>query len=387
MAGDSSAFGSVALGLASAASWGAGDFAGGLASRRTSALGVAASSQGVGVVLLVAVSLLIGESVPAPGSLGWAVLAGASGSMGLLALYTALASGRMGIAAPVSGVVGAVVPVLVGAALHGPPGFVRIAGFALALIGVWLLTATAGGVEGATRKELVLPIVAGVSFGLFLVFIHQAGGTGVLWLVTAARATSLGVLTAIGVGTRTLRLPARPALGTHVSGWNPRHGWQRPVHPGRAGRAAGRGRRAVLPLSRRHRGPGVPPAPGAAHAAAGDRRGRDAGGHRVRVLVRDAAEPVVVALVGAPYDGAATLGWPGARYAPDEVRRHLAWMRMRVQDGRIYWVDQDRVVPWRPEQLVDAGDAAIVPHDLAATLISSTMVPSMWERKVTPLGR
>jgi agmatinase len=76
----------------------------------------------------------------------------------------------------------------------------------------------------------------------------------------------------------------------------------------------------------------------------------------------------VVAFIGAPYDGAATLGWPGARYAPDEVRRHLAWMRMRVQDGRIYWVDEDRVVSWRSEQLVDVGDAAIVPHDLAATL-------------------
>ena len=76
----------------------------------------------------------------------------------------------------------------------------------------------------------------------------------------------------------------------------------------------------------------------------------------------------VVAVVGAPYDGAATLGWPGARYAPDEVRRHLGWMRMRVQDDRIYWVDEDRVVPWRAEQLVDAGDAAVVPHDLTATL-------------------
>jgi agmatinase len=80
------------------------------------------------------------------------------------------------------------------------------------------------------------------------------------------------------------------------------------------------------------------------------------------------SKQTVVALVGAPYDGAATLGWPGARYAPDEVRRHLAWMRMRVQEGRIYWVDQDRIVSWRPEQLVDAGDAAIVPHDLVATL-------------------
>ena len=76
----------------------------------------------------------------------------------------------------------------------------------------------------------------------------------------------------------------------------------------------------------------------------------------------------VVAVVGAPYDGAATLGWPGARYAPDEVRRHLGWMRMRVQDDHIYWVDEDRVVPWRAEQLVDAGDALVVPHDLTATL-------------------
>jgi agmatinase len=75
-----------------------------------------------------------------------------------------------------------------------------------------------------------------------------------------------------------------------------------------------------------------------------------------------------VAFIGAPFDGAATLGWPGARYAPDEVRRHLAWMRMRVQDDRLYWVDEDRVVSWRADQLVDAGDAAVVPHDLLATL-------------------
>ena len=79
----------------------------------------------------------------------------------------------------------------------------------------------------------------------------------------------------------------------------------------------------------------------------------------------------VVSFIGVPYDGAATLGWPGARYAPEEVRRQLAWMRMRVQDGRIYWVDEDREVPWRPEQLHDAGDADVVPHDLMATLASA----------------
>ena len=78
-----------------------------------------------------------------------------------------------------------------------------------------------------------------------------------------------------------------------------------------------------------------------------------------------------LAFLGVPFDGAATLGWPGARYAPDEVRRNLAWMRMRVEDGRIYWIDRDEVVPFDPESLEDAGDVAVVPHDLMATLAAT----------------
>lgn len=213
MAGDSSTFGSVAFGLASAVSWGAGDFSGGLASRRTPAAGVVIASQGVGIALLVVLAAATREAAPTPGQLGWAALAGANGAFGLLALYSALASGRMGIAAPVSGVVGAVVPVLVGASLHGSPGALRLAGFALALAGVWFLTAAGGGAERAGARELVLPLLAGVSFGLFLVFIHRAGGTTVLWPLTAARATSMAVLAAIGGVTGSLRLPGRSALG------------------------------------------------------------------------------------------------------------------------------------------------------------------------------
>jgi drug/metabolite transporter (DMT)-like permease len=147
--------------------------------------------------------------MPAPGHLGWAALAGVNGAMGLYALYTALASGRMAIAAPVSGVVGAVVPVLVGASVDGPPGALRLAGFGLALVGVWLLAAP----RVASARELVLPVLAGVSFGLFLVFIHQAGDAGVLWPLTVARATSMGLLAAIGTVTGTFRLPGRGAVG------------------------------------------------------------------------------------------------------------------------------------------------------------------------------
>jgi len=216
VAGGGSPLASVAFGLASAASWGAGDFSGGLATRRAPAAGVVIASQAVGIAVLVAVALATGEATPSAGQLWWAALAGANGAFGLLALYSALASGRMGIAAPISGLVGAVVPVLAGMRLHGPPGALRLAGFALALVGVWLLTAAGDSAERARPRELVLPFLAGVSFGLFLVFIHRAGGTGILWPLTAARGTSIAVLIAIGAMTRTLRLPGRSALALTV---------------------------------------------------------------------------------------------------------------------------------------------------------------------------
>ncbi len=205
--------GSVTLGLASAASWGAGDFSGGLASRRAPAAGVVVASQAVGIALLVVLAVAMQEAAPSIGQLGWAALAGANGAFGLLALYSALASGRMGIAAPVSGVVGAVVPVLVGTALHGSPGPLRFLGFALALAGVWLLTSAGGGPGRTALRELWLPALAGASFGLFLVFIHQAGGATVLWPLTAARATSMAVLGVVGGAMGALRMPGRSALG------------------------------------------------------------------------------------------------------------------------------------------------------------------------------
>ena len=212
MAGDPSAVGSVALGLASAASWGAGDFAGGLASRRAPALGVVVASQAVGIALLAVLATFTAEATPSARQVLWAALAGANGALGLFALYSALASGRMGIAAPVSGVVGALVPVLAGSLVHGPPGPIRLAGFGVAVAGVWLLTASSLEARRAGLRDLALPVLAGVSFGFFLVFIHRAGPAVLLPLVVA-RATSMGVLAAIGGAAGSLALPGRSAIG------------------------------------------------------------------------------------------------------------------------------------------------------------------------------
>ncbi len=86
-----SRFAAIVFGLASAASWGSGDFAGGLAARRSNVFSVTVISQVTGLVALLAVS--VGQSEPLPGwpGLAWAAAAGASGTFGLLALWRALA--------------------------------------------------------------------------------------------------------------------------------------------------------------------------------------------------------------------------------------------------------------------------------------------------------
>jgi agmatinase len=73
-------------------------------------------------------------------------------------------------------------------------------------------------------------------------------------------------------------------------------------------------------------------------------------------------------LIGAPFDGGATLGWPGARYAPARIRAALDWMTMRIQEGQIYSLDTGALHEVGEGLLVDAGDVPVIPHDLAVTL-------------------
>ncbi len=73
-------------------------------------------------------------------------------------------------------------------------------------------------------------------------------------------------------------------------------------------------------------------------------------------------------LWGVPFDGASTLGSPGSRYAPERVRRALAWMTMRGQGGQVYSIDTGSLHALSSDLLRDRGDADVVPHDLTASL-------------------
>ncbi len=179
----------VAFGLASAISWGAGDFSGGLATKRTPVLTVLAISHVVGLLLVVGLALLWGEVVPPNVDLAWGFAAGMAGVVGIAALYRALAIGRMGLVAPVSGVITAALPALFGMITEGLPSTLTLAGFGLALLGVWLV-AGAGG-TGAGHAGLGLALLAGCGFGIFFILVDRAGASAVFWPLAAARCGSL----------------------------------------------------------------------------------------------------------------------------------------------------------------------------------------------------
>lgn len=201
----------ILLGLAAAASWGAGDFGGGLAARRGNAYGVVFVSQALGLVLLAGPALLMSEPLPSRPDLLWGAVAGLAGGVGLVALYRGLAVGCMGVAAPLAAVVSAGLPVLFGVVLEGWPTGGQMAGFGLALGAVWLLSWG----EGPARlrfRQLGLPLLAGLGFGLFLIIIDHASERAVLWPLVTARLSSLALLSPLVLAGRRRALPAGRAL-------------------------------------------------------------------------------------------------------------------------------------------------------------------------------
>jgi uncharacterized membrane protein len=127
--------------LPAAVSFGVSDFAGGLATRRTSAtLAVIAIAQLAGAAaLLPALMLLPGE--PSATAAGIGALAGLAGSAGLVLYFRGLARGPMGVVAPLSALTSAGLPMVVGMMAGESTGPVTLGGVAVALLAIGLATA------------------------------------------------------------------------------------------------------------------------------------------------------------------------------------------------------------------------------------------------------
>jgi drug/metabolite transporter (DMT)-like permease len=180
-------------GLGSAAAWGAGDFSGGLASRRSDVYMVVASAEAVGIIPLMVFALLWGGALPSLEHILWGSAGGVVGVVGLLALYRALSVAHMGVVAPVTSVVAAVLPLLLGSLWDGLPTLLEMAGIIVAIGAVWLLS-HAEADKPLAFTGLSLPILAGTAFGLYFVCIDLAIEGAVLWILVIARLAAVAVL-------------------------------------------------------------------------------------------------------------------------------------------------------------------------------------------------
>jgi len=174
------------LGLGAGFGWGISDFLGGLASRRGPLIAVLTVSQLAGLVLMFAILATATPALPSAPALGWAVLAGLAGGIGVFALYRGMAIGSISIIAPISALA-VVVPVAVGLARGERPEDLEMVGIVLAIIGSVL----AGKVPGkASTSGVGIAILAALGFGWGFVFIDLAAEDGAIWAFTTARAAA-----------------------------------------------------------------------------------------------------------------------------------------------------------------------------------------------------
>ena len=217
----------IVFALAAAVLYGSADFLGGAATRRSRALSVASLSVPAGAVVMLLAAAVAGGPVSTAG-FGWAVAAGAVGAVGLLVFYTGLAAGPMSVVAPVSALMSTVLPVGVAIA-SGERFSIRVyAGVAACLVAIVLVSMEAGTLTWPGRKAagpatarpagqrpsghraalrgFGYGIVCGTLFGIFYLFLRNAGTAGVFWPVAWARLANCAVVLAVVVLAR-----ARPA--------------------------------------------------------------------------------------------------------------------------------------------------------------------------------
>ncbi|MFN2488731.1 MAG: DMT family transporter [Actinomycetota bacterium] len=211
----------IVLGLGAALAYGAADFIGGLASRRTAAFAVVLLSQVAGSVLLVAVLPFFDNGRPTTTELGWGAVAGVAGGLGVAGLYRGLAIAPMNVIAPITAVVAATVPVVFGVATGERPSAPAALGAAVALVAVALVSLSPGhpGDPGSVARKtqsgaagIMLAAGAGVAFGVFFILVrHAAEGTG-LWSLVGVRIGSMTTAALLVAATATSLRPPGGAL-------------------------------------------------------------------------------------------------------------------------------------------------------------------------------
>jgi len=180
------------LALLSSVLWGAADFFGGKLSKRYQAIAVTAVSQAFG--LLTGIIIVLVSSSWLEPRLSWdnyflsGVLAGLFGFVGLIAFYTGLATGRMGVVSPIASL-SVLIPLTIAFINGEKPNSTQMIGMSIALIGA----VCASGPEvkgGVALKPVLLAVAAAIGFGFAVNFIAKGSSSSAIMTMTTMRFTT-----------------------------------------------------------------------------------------------------------------------------------------------------------------------------------------------------
>ncbi|WP_028644561.1 DMT family transporter [Nocardioides sp. URHA0020] len=218
---------SILLSLLAAASYGLGDFNGGIFSRRGGAWAVSLVAQLSGTALVLVLVAFDGGS-PTAADFAWAVLAGVGNGFGTAFLYRGLSSGRMGVVAPVSGVGAVLVPVVVGVLTGERPGALVWVGVLLALPAIWLvsreplaepLIEPLPGPTESPGSGIVDGVLAGLGFGALFASLAQVPAEAGFLPLALNQLIAGGAIIVVALTLRQDWVPRnRYALGGAISG-------------------------------------------------------------------------------------------------------------------------------------------------------------------------
>ena len=176
-------------------------------SRRAPVLGVVLVSRLVGLVITFGISAVRSDVFPSGQDVTVCLVAGVLGGVGVTTLYRALAIGRMGVVAPVTGVLASVIPVVGGIVFQGMPPPLVLAGIGAAIVAVLLVSRVAD--EGG-RVGLREALVAGVCIGLFGIAIAGLSEGNVFAALILIRSVQVVLVVAAIL---VMRAAWRPRLG------------------------------------------------------------------------------------------------------------------------------------------------------------------------------
>jgi len=204
----------LVLALGAAAAYGAADFIGGAVSKKAGTIVVVLVSQLLGTAITLLLLPLFATWPPGSEALWWGAAAGVGGAAGVLLLYKGLASGRMSVVAPVTGVEAAGIPVIFALLTGERPSTVALGGVLLGLIAVALVSTSSGGPGVTQRATAGLPeaLGAGFAFGVFFICLDKAPDGAGIWPLIGARASSILLITIVALIARVELLRAKASF-------------------------------------------------------------------------------------------------------------------------------------------------------------------------------